>query len=154
MILFLGYENSRNLQKNQKIYQVKVLPKTVLFRNIALIFSLGEPCKRKSACTFFSIIIPNFCRPMLCHFKEYNKFLEAHSLFCFLMKSSYQMSSYSFLPRIVSAVKFSLIGNKLKFTAIISIFCNFQIQKRIVSSLEQLPHSNFQKRMQLCEEIR
>ena len=49
----------KKLQKNL----LKVLPKTMLFRNIALIFSLEkpcylenravrEPCKRRSACTY------------------------------------------------------------------------------------------------------
>ena len=55
------------IQKFTKIYKksqnlLKVLPETVLFRSIALIFSLEkqcylekrvvrEPCKRRSACT-------------------------------------------------------------------------------------------------------
>jgi len=51
----------KKLQKKSQTL-LKVLPKTVLFRNIALIFSLEkpcylenrvvrEPCKRRSACT-------------------------------------------------------------------------------------------------------
>ena len=58
-----------NLQKVAKKSQnlLKVLPKTVLFRNIALVFSLEnlrylenrvvrEPCKRRSACIQLLII--------------------------------------------------------------------------------------------------
>ena len=61
MISFLWYENSQKVTKKSQNL-LKVLPKTVLFRNIALIFSLEkpcylenhvvrEPCKRRSACT-------------------------------------------------------------------------------------------------------
>ena len=60
MISFLWYENSQKVTKKSQNL-LKVLPKTVLFRNIALIFSLEkpcylenrvvrEPCKRRSAC--------------------------------------------------------------------------------------------------------
>ena len=60
MISFLLYESSQNVTKKSQNL-LKVLPKTVLFRNIALIFSLEkpcylenrvvrEPCKRRSAC--------------------------------------------------------------------------------------------------------
>ena len=59
MISFLWYENSQKVTKKSQNL-LKVLPKTVLFRNIALIFSLEkpcylenrvvrEPCKRRSA---------------------------------------------------------------------------------------------------------
>ena len=62
MISFLWYENSQKVTKKSQNL-LKVLPKTVLFRNIALIFSLEktmlfrkpccwEPCKRRSACTY------------------------------------------------------------------------------------------------------
>ena len=55
----------KKLQKKSQNL-LKVLPKTVLFRNIALIFSLEkpcylenrvvrEPCKRRSACTWYLI---------------------------------------------------------------------------------------------------
>ena len=60
MISFLWYENSQKVTKKSQNL-LKVLPKTVLFRNTALIFSLEkpcylenrvvrEPCKRRSAC--------------------------------------------------------------------------------------------------------
>ena len=63
MISFLWYENSQKVTKKSQNL-LKVLPKTVLFRNIALIFSLEkpcylenrvvrEPCKRRSVCTYF-----------------------------------------------------------------------------------------------------
>ena len=56
----------KKLQKKSQNL-LKVLPKTVLFRNIALIFSLEKPCylenrvtreprKRRSACICFQII--------------------------------------------------------------------------------------------------
>ena len=60
MISFLWYENSQKVTKRSQNL-LEVLPKTVLFRKIALIFSLEkpcylenrvvrEPCKRRSAC--------------------------------------------------------------------------------------------------------
>ena len=64
MISFLWYENSQKVtKKSQNLF--KVLPKTVLFRSIALIFSfekpcylenrvVREPCKRRSACITIS----------------------------------------------------------------------------------------------------
>ena len=72
MISFLWYENSQKVTKKSQNL-LKVLPKTVLFRNIALIFSLEkpcylenrvvrEPCKRRSACIcmHFSLELKNF----------------------------------------------------------------------------------------------
>ena len=61
MISFLWYENSPKVtKKSQNV--LKVLPKTVLFRNLVLIFILekpsylenrvvGEQCKQRSACS-------------------------------------------------------------------------------------------------------
>ena len=60
MISFLWYENSQKVTKKSQNL-LKVLPKTVLFRSIALIFSfekpcylenrvVREPCKQRSAC--------------------------------------------------------------------------------------------------------
>ena len=43
MISFLWYENSQKVTKKSQNL-LKVLPKTVLFRHIALIFSLKKPC--------------------------------------------------------------------------------------------------------------
>ena len=63
MISFLWYENSQKVTKKSQNL-LKVLPKTVLFRNIALIFSLEkqcylenrdvrEPCKKRTACIIY-----------------------------------------------------------------------------------------------------
>ena len=69
MISFLWFENSQKFTKKHK--SIKILPKTVLVRNIALIFNLEklrylekrvvrEPCKRRSACNALILWIKDF----------------------------------------------------------------------------------------------
>ena len=61
IISFFWYQKLTKIDKNSQNF-IKICPKTVLFRNIALIFSLEkpcylenrvvrEPCKRRTACT-------------------------------------------------------------------------------------------------------
>ena len=75
----------KKLQKKSQNL-LKVLPKTVLFRNIALIFSLEkqcylenrvvrEPCKQRSACTRKKAPNPNFYYIYMHSFAKVNLFL-------------------------------------------------------------------------------